>query len=487
MTQTIHISDIFHGTMRKKLFVNVVCFTVIIPCFGQETSAVLPATTKSPEALRAYREGVQLEGNLHTSEALKKYKLAVKADPNFALAWAMIATTEASPAAAARARQRAHDLMPRASAGEQLMIKWVVSRGDADMINAIAAGNDLVAAFPKDKYVLFTVGAWLMGLNQLDRAIALEEQSLAIDPSYAPALNESAYLYAYQRKFELAVTAMKQYAQVIPNEPNPQDSYAEILRLAGHYEDALTHYQEALKIMPSFASSQQGLGDTYALMGDQQRARAEYAKCSGGDVDLQYSILCRQMSAYSYIREKKYDEARKQLEAFVTSMHKENQTSYAVEAAIALSYLDKDVVSAFSDLDRAILDLRHDRAIPKAQRDEVLARIMAHKIRIAGLAGDNALAQRSLNELDAFKMSADPLIQAAWNGGQGAWLYSQKKYDEAISALQDDQNNPFSEMLLINAYVATGNNKAASDLKESLLTLRKLDIDLWMVQQELKK
>ena len=486
MIRTIHISDIFHRIMRKKLFVIAVCFAVIIPCVGQDAGTVLPATTKSSDALRAYRAGIELEGNLRTSEALKKYRSAVKSDPNFALAWAMIATTEPSPAAAARARQRAHELLSKASAGEQLMINWVVSRGDADMIHAIAAGNDLVAAFPGDKYVLFTVGAWLMGLNQLDRAISLEDKALAIDPNYAPALNESGYLYAYQRNFDKAIAAMKRYAQVIPNEPNPQDSYAEILRLAGHYEDALTHYQEALKIMPSFASSQQGLGDTYALMGDQQRARAEYTKCSGGDVDLQYSILCRQMSAYSYIREKNFDEARKQLEAFVVSMHKENQTAYAVEALIAMSYLDKDVVSAFSDLDRAILELRSDHAIPKAQRDEVLARIMAHKVRIAGLAGDNARAQRSINELDAFKMSADPLIQAAWNGGQGAWLYSQKKYEEAITQLQDDQNNPFSELLLVRAYEAAGDKKAASDLKESVLTLHKIDIDLCVAQQALK-
>lgn len=473
--------------MRKKLFVAAILTALaIIPCFGDDAKATLPVTSKSADAIRDYREGVELQGNLRTGEALKKWRSAVKADPDFALAWAMVATVEPSPKDAARAREKARELMPRVSAGEQLMIKWVVSRGESDMIAAIAAANDLVSAFPGDKFVLSTVGSWMTGLNQWDRAVSLQEKALAIDPSYAPALNEAGYVYAYERNFDKAIAAMKRYAELIPNEPNPQDSYAEILRLAGNYDEALVHYREALKIMPTFASSQQGLGDTYALMGDQERARTEYAKCSGGQIDVRFSILCRQMSAYTYIREKKFDEARLQLEAFAASMHKEGQTAFEVEALMAMAFIDKDAPSAFSDFDRAIVEMRSDQAIPKAQKDELLSRIMAHKVRIAALAGDNVRAERSIAELDAFKNSADPLIQAAWKGGNGAWLFSQKKYEAAIGELQDDQNNPFSEMLLVKIYQATGNEKAASELRDSVLTLRRLEIDLWMAQQALK-
>src|SRR5204863_11193 len=61
------------------------------------------------------------------------------------------------------------------------------------------------------------------------------------------------------------------------HDPNPHDSYAEILRMAGRFEDAVKQYQAALAIDPSFYSSQFGIADTYSLMGDQIRARKEYA------------------------------------------------------------------------------------------------------------------------------------------------------------------------------------------------------------------
>ena len=63
-----------------------------------------------------------------------------------------------------------------------------------------------------------------------------------------------------------------------PTLPNPQDSYAEILRMSGNFDAALEHYRAALKIDPEFDYSQLGLGDTYALMGNQAQARVEYDK-----------------------------------------------------------------------------------------------------------------------------------------------------------------------------------------------------------------
>jgi tetratricopeptide (TPR) repeat protein len=471
---------------KKLLTLALLTAFVAIPSFGNDTKT-FSISTKSPEAARCYNQGVDLFGNLRIEEALLQWRAAVKADPTFAVGWAMIAANESSPAAAAQARDKARLLMPKASEGEQMLIRWVVSRGDSDMIAAIAAANDLVASYPTDKFILYFVGSWMPSLNQWDRAVALQEKALAVDPHYAPALNEEGYVYAHQRDFEKADLAMKRYVEAIPNEPNPQDSYAEILRLAGRYEDSLVHYKEALKILPTFYSSQEGLGDTYALMGDQAKARTEYAKCSNLADNLRVSILCRQMAAYSYIRENKLGEARAQIESFVAAMHKEGQTAFESEALIALALNEKSSESAFADLDRAVADLRADHAMPKADRDEYLARIMAHKVRIAALAGDVAGAKKALAEFESSgSNSTDPLIHASWKGANGAWLYSQKKYDEAITELQDDPDNPLSQMVLIKAYEATGNDVSAKDLINTLVTLRRLEIDLWMAQQALK-
>lgn len=470
----------------KSLLVLLSMALFAVSSFPQDAKTIT-ASTRSPEAARFYQDGVDLFGNVRLTEALEKWRAAVRVDPDFGLAWAMIAANESSPAAAAQARNRARVLMPKANAGEQMMIRWVVSRGDSDVIAAIAGANDLLETYPNDKFILYFVGSWMPLLNQWDRSVALQEKALALDPNYVPSLNEAGYGYAHQRKFDKAIEAMKRYAELMPNEPNPQDSYAEILRLAGKYDDALVHYHEALKIMPSFNSSQAGLGDTYALMGDQEKARTEYEKCSNLPTDPRISILCRQMAAYSYIREKKFDDARTQLESFVSAMHKEGQTVFEAEALMAMAFTAKSPAAAFTDLDRASAEIHADHAMPKADRDELLARVMGHKVRIAALASDTSRAQKALAQLDAFgSKSSDPLIRASWKGAHGTWLYSQKKYAEAISELQDDPDSPFSEMVLVKAYQASGNEKAASDLKNTVLTLRRLEIDLWMAQQALK-
>jgi len=65
---------------------------------------------------------------------------------------------------------------------------------------------------------------------------------------------------------------MDRYAALLPKEPNPQDSYGEILRMAGRFDSALERYRAALAIDASSILQQVGLADTYALMGDQERA-----------------------------------------------------------------------------------------------------------------------------------------------------------------------------------------------------------------------
>jgi len=72
-----------------------------------------------------------------------------------------------------------------------------------------------------------------------------------------------------------AILFMGKYAVSLPG-TQPEDSFAEILRLAGRFDESIGHYRAALGIDPKYYSSQFGIADTYSLMGDQTRARQEY-------------------------------------------------------------------------------------------------------------------------------------------------------------------------------------------------------------------
>jgi hypothetical protein len=47
------------------------------------------------------------------------------------------------------------------------------------------------------------------------------------------------------------------------------------------------------------------------------------------------------------------------------------------------------------------------------------------------------------------------VIQSSYQGAAGTLLMDQKKYEEAIAHLEEDQDNPFTMELLVQAYYQT--------------------------------
>ena len=99
--------------------------------------------------------------------------------------------------------------------------------------------NDMLEMYPHDKHLLYLAGNWLMGENGNDQAQRIMEKALAIDKNFPAALNDLAYVDARNRQFDKAFAAMDRYVALLPKEPNPQDSYGELLRMAGNFEGSL--------------------------------------------------------------------------------------------------------------------------------------------------------------------------------------------------------------------------------------------------------
>src|SRR5258706_15602341 len=236
------------------------------------TTASMPVTTSSAQARSLYEKGMQDYELLYLERCNEDWGAAVKADPNLAVAWAWIAFNSSNPQEVSAAREKAKSLAPKLTKGEQLMVSWIVKGQEGDFIDGIAAMNDLLEMFPKDKHLLYLAGNWLMGENGDEQARRIMEKALALDKNYPAALNDLAYLYARDREFAKAFADMDRYVALLPTEPNPQDSYGELLRMARNFEGSLQHYRAAPKIDPAFVNSQVGLGDTYALRGKQEQA-----------------------------------------------------------------------------------------------------------------------------------------------------------------------------------------------------------------------
>jgi len=463
--------------MRRSMcavLILIVCVCLAAPISAhahhlkQSSAASMPVTTSSAEARSLYEKGMQDYENLYLERCNDDWRAAVKADPNLAVAWAWIAFNSSNPQEVNASREKAKALAPKLTPGEQLMIEWIAKVQEGDFIGGISAMNDMLEMFPKDKHLLYLAGNWLMGENGSDQAQRLFGKALAIDKNFPAALNDLAYVDARNRQFDKAFSAMDRYVALLPKEPNPQDSYGELSRMAGNFEGALKHYRAALDIDPDFVTSQVGLGDTYALMGNQEQARIEYDKAIRYAHNEADRLTYGMQKAMTWVRDGKFAEADKSFEEIAETAHAKDQDLQEAQAYLHMAEYQTDDNAALKYLQQAEESLGH-RTISQGDKDEELSRILRNRAVRAAHAGNQPLADQSLKQLGALAAGGrNRVVQSSYNGAAGTLLMDQKKFDEAITYLEEDQDNPLTMELLVQAYYQTNQSDKLAEAEAKL-------------------
>jgi tetratricopeptide (TPR) repeat protein len=424
----------------------------------QSVAKEMPVTTPSPQARELFERALTDYENLYLERANASWRAAVQADPNFALAYVFIAYNSGDPAEANTAQEKAKLLAAKATPGERLLIQWITSVKENNFIAGISAMNDMLEMFPKDKHLAYLAGNWMMGQNSYEQAQKTLQGALAIDKNYPPALNDLAYCYAQSREYPKAFEVMERYVAVLPTLPNPQDSYAEILRMSGNFDAAIEHYRAALKIDPWFDYSQLGLGDTYALMGNQVQARVEYDKAIQNAYTAADRVAYALQGATTWARENNFAEAD---QAFAAVAEKAHATGFDLTEAQAhrmMSLYQTDDAEALKHLASAEEALNHPTAgISQSDREDERARVLRYRAVRADHAGNHELAAQALQQLETMAGSTrSAVVQSSYHGAAGTLLMSQQKIPEAIVHLEEDEDNPYSLELLSRAYSISG-------------------------------
>ena len=242
-----------------------------------EAIAKVPVTTDSDEALALYEQGLALLDNLHIVEANDRFQQAVAADPGFAMGYFMLANTSQMAAGFFDAVGRANDNAATASDGEQLYVRALVAFSQNDQDEQLAALSELVGMFPHDERVHMQLGSYYNGQQDFVSAIRHFQKSIAINSRFAPAYNALGYAYRSADDLGAAKSAFAKYIELIPDEANPYDSYAELLMELGSYDESIENYRKALAIDSKFSASYAGISVNHSLKGEDQRAQ-EVAK-----------------------------------------------------------------------------------------------------------------------------------------------------------------------------------------------------------------
>lgn len=463
---------------------------------GEPNSGTLPVTTSSEESRALYEAAIISWENLQTDSALKRWRTAANIDPDFALAHLMLSYSTPDPAEEKAERQRAESLAGKVTPGERLLIRWFDGIRENNYVSGIAAMNDLLQEYPRDKQLFLWAGSWLLHQQEYELAGKRLEEAVAIDPNFASALNDLGYVYALEGDYGRSFTAMQRYVELLPNEPNPQDSYAEILRMAGRYEEAVDHYRMALHIDPNFHSSQMGIADTFSLMGDQRKARQEYFKARVLATDRLTELQDLMQSAFTYVRARDIIGADDAFEEVVQQAHRAGlpvleAEAWRMRARLQFIVKPEDLLTSEPPdtsrhfpflrrktapmpdagyLDKAEEAMKSAKAISESDRQDELARILCERAQGAAHQGRFLEANTVVAQLEAMAgRTPSVTVQHAFDGAKGAGLVYEGNYETAIPILERDSDNMFSRLRLVYAAQKAGNAELA---KEQLGALR---------------
>jgi eukaryotic-like serine/threonine-protein kinase len=402
---------------------------------GREEQALAAKPTNNSQAYDAYLRGLVFEeGGNYSSDALFKaidfYDLAVRLDPNFALAWARLSglhallysnrrdTTAARRNAAKQALENAQKLQP--DSPETVLFTgyyqfWVLH----DYGLAKATFGRVSKMLPGNSEVLYALAAIARREGHWDESVDYWERGLAVNPRNTALLTEVAYTYAALRQFSKAEKLYDRALDIVPNELSVMALKASIYQAEGNLREAAkslaqvntqTNSDVAVRIKLTQLRFEQSPEAIQWVQGRQARLPFT-AGIERGSKQVGVA-LAHHVAGDTALARADAEEARNTFE----SLKKDQPDNAFVAAALAVAY--------------AVLDEK-ESALNEAQRAITLS--PSNKDKLSGPAFEEnlALVEMIIGEKDRAIAILTRLLQTPYGG----WLYSPTPITPALLRL----------------------------------------------------
>jgi tetratricopeptide (TPR) repeat protein len=276
-------SKTLHFALTTGLLLSTATWTACNQTSGSVSAASadggkLPITTRSEEARQEFLKGRDLSEKLLGQESLQHFDKAIVLDSEFASAELARANNSPTTKDFFDHLNKAVNLADKVSQGEKLLILANEAGANGSVVKQHDYLEKLVAAYPNDERAQFNLGAYHFAQQELDPAIEHLKKAAAISSNYSPTYNMLGYAYRQKEDYADAEQVFRKYIELIPNDPNPYDSYAELLLKTGRFEDSQTQYRKALSIDSHFVPSHFGLSAALLYAGKRQEAQTELQK-----------------------------------------------------------------------------------------------------------------------------------------------------------------------------------------------------------------
>jgi tetratricopeptide (TPR) repeat protein len=449
-------------------FSKIIFFLFLITQTVVSRQDEIQITTSSKEALSFFLEGMHKYENIQYATAAALFDETISADPEFAMAYLYRSRSGGSYNVSRRNLDKAVSLIDKVSEGEKhtiLFYKAFAERDDNEQKKHI---EYLINNFPNDKRTHFNAGIYYDFITDYPTALKHYIKATLIDENFAAAYNKIGYCFFDLGYYEAAEEAFQTYINLIPESPNPYDSYAELLLKIGKYDESIEQYKNAYKKDLLFTSALSGIGNNYIFKGDFEKAREYYQNHFRKTSFLNEKINALKLEAISYVHENNVKMALDIFAQLKALALKENSITDAIEANLSSALLSIEFGKMPESLQYIIRaeEMTKMSELPDPVKENYL--IQSHKNSCYYLIKNNEL-EKAEKEIEKFKSRVEirnnPLELKAHYSLTAMLELQKKNYTEAIDYFSNaDSDDPLMLYYIADAYQKLGYLDAATEL-----------------------
>ena len=448
---------------------------------GNGDGGKIPITTKSEKARELYIKARDLAENLRINDAIDVYERAIDEDGNFALAHLGLsfALFNNNATRGFEVFNRAVALAGNVSEGERLWIKGTEAGVNGNPREQEAMFKKLVKLHHSDERAHNIMGGFYYQQQRYDLAVTEFRKAKEINPEFAPLYNMLGYSYRFLGKYKAAEEAFKTYIKLIPDNPNPYDSYAELLMKIGEFEESIEMYRRALHVDSTFGASRFGIASDLVFLSEHAEARKvleDWIARSDDDGDHRLALLGITMS---YVEEGRLQEAietsRRQLQI---ARDTENNVGMGNDLAqIGSIYLEMGRVDDAAESYRVSLDAYEEaEGVGEAVKENARTGYLYFKARVDIARGDLDRA-REAAELyrERTRENQNPAQERIYHELLGTIALSEGEFEVAAKELeQANRQDPYNLYRSMLAYEGMGDEERAQELCEQVANFNQL-------------
>ena len=283
-------ADNFDRTMKNILALQ----SEVAQAIAREVKAVVTpeeqrrmesSRSVNPEAYEAYLKG-RFYWNKRRGDDLKTaieyFNQAIEKDPNYALAYAGLASTYVILPEYSGLPPK--EIMPKAEAAAKKALEFNATLGEAHAVLALKRWYewDWVGAESEFKRTIElnpsypTTHHWysnlLRSLGRLDEALAEIKLAQELDPLSLVINMNVGITLSWMRRYDEAIDQFKKTLELDPNFPFTYGNLGALYEVQGKFDEAIPEFQKAITVVGRDASELSDLGHAYALAGKKSEA-----------------------------------------------------------------------------------------------------------------------------------------------------------------------------------------------------------------------